>query len=108
VCTSGRNTLPVKPPGMRTAIPTRRHNGIPTIPNQALPSTGAEGIDIKHSENIIIADSATDFEKEIVNLLDNKSFFTKIGENARKFIIENMDNKKITAELADFYKANLR
>jgi glycosyltransferase involved in cell wall biosynthesis len=71
-------------------------------------STGAEGIDIRHNENIIIADSATDFEKEIVNLLDNKSFFTKIGENARKFVIENMDNKKITAELAEFYKANLR
>jgi glycosyltransferase involved in cell wall biosynthesis len=71
-------------------------------------TTGAEGIDIKHNENIIIADSATDFEKEIVNLLDNKSFFTKIGENARKFVIEKMDNKKIAAELAEFYKANLR
>jgi glycosyltransferase involved in cell wall biosynthesis len=71
-------------------------------------STGAEGIDVKHNENIIIADSAADFEKEIANLLDNKSFFTKIGENARKFVIENMDNKKITAELAEFYKANLR
>ena len=71
-------------------------------------STGAEGIDIKHNENIIIADSVTDFEKEIVNLLDNKSFFTKIGENARKFVNENMDNKKITAELAEFYKANLK
>jgi glycosyltransferase involved in cell wall biosynthesis len=70
-------------------------------------STGAEGIDITHDENIIIADTETDFEKEILNLLDNKSFFTKIGENARKFVIENMDNKKITAELAEFYKSNL-
>ncbi|UCH15553.1 MAG: glycosyltransferase [Bacteroidales bacterium] len=71
-------------------------------------STGAEGIDARHYENIIIADSETDFEKEIVNLLENKSFFTKIGENAQKFIVENMDNNKITAELAKFYKANLK
>ncbi len=71
-------------------------------------STGAEGIDITHYENIIIADTAADFEKEILNLLDNRSFFTKIGENARKFVIENLDNKKITAQLAEFYKANLR
>lgn len=71
-------------------------------------STGAEGIDARHNENIIIADSEIDFEKEIVNLLENKSFFTKIGENAQKFIVENMDNNKITAELAKFYKANLK
>ena len=71
-------------------------------------STGAEGIDARHNENIIIADSEIDFEKEIVNLLENKSFFTKIGENAQKFIVENMDNNKITAELAKFYKDNLK
>jgi glycosyltransferase involved in cell wall biosynthesis len=68
---------------------------------------GAEGIDIKHSENILIADSADDFKKEIENLLENKSFFTKIGENARSFVIDKMDNRKITASLSEFYKKYL-
>ncbi len=69
---------------------------------------GAEGIDIKHRENIIIADSADEFEKEVGNILENKSFFTKIGENAKRFVVENLNNNKITAGLAEFYKANLR
>ena len=71
-------------------------------------TTGAEGIDIKHRENILIADSEDEFEKEIANILENKSFFTKIGENAKRFIADNMDNNKITAGLAEFYKANLK
>jgi len=69
---------------------------------------GAEGIDIKHRENIIIADSADEFEKEVGNILENKSFFTKIGENAKRFVVENLNNNKITAGLAEFYKANLK
>ncbi len=70
-------------------------------------SIGAEGIDIKHKENIIIADTADDLKKELENLLENKSFFTKIGENARTFIVDKMDNNKITVELAEFYKTHL-
>ena len=70
-------------------------------------SIGAEGIDIKHGKNILIADSADDFKKEIENLLENKSFFAKIGENARSFVIDKMDNGKITAALSEFYKAYL-
>ena len=70
-------------------------------------SLGAEGIDVKHKKDILIADSADDFEKEIEILLENKSFFTKIGENAKTFIVKNMDNKKISAELTEFYKTYL-
>ena len=69
---------------------------------------GAEGIDIKHGHDILIAASEQDFEKEIENILENKTFFTKIGENAKKFVIDNMNNNKITAGLAEFYKANLK
>ncbi len=68
---------------------------------------GAEGIDIKHRENILIADTADDFKKEIENLLDNISFFAKIGENAKAFVIAKMDNRKITAALSEFYKTYL-
>ena len=69
---------------------------------------GAEGIDIRHGENILIAESADEFEKELENILENKSFFTKIGKNAGRFVAENLNNNKITAALAEFYKTNLK
>jgi glycosyltransferase involved in cell wall biosynthesis len=69
---------------------------------------GAEGINIRHGENILIAESADEFEKELENILENKSFFTKIGENAGRFVAENLNNNKITAALAEFYKTNLK
>jgi glycosyltransferase involved in cell wall biosynthesis len=69
---------------------------------------GAEGIDIRHGENILIAESADEFEKELENILENKSFFTKIGKNAGRFVAENLNNNKITAALAGFYKTNLK
>jgi glycosyltransferase involved in cell wall biosynthesis len=69
---------------------------------------GAEGINIRHGEHILISESADEFEKELENILENKSFFTKIGENAGRFVAEDLNNNKITAALAEFYKANLK
>ena len=65
---------------------------------------GAEGINITHNENIIIADTSDDFIDEIDRVLKNKLVFDNIGKNAITFVKNNYDNLEITSSLINFYK----
>ncbi len=69
-------------------------------------SIGTEGIDTTHNENILIANSPSDFVQEIEKLLIDKNIFENIGRNAVKFVKENFDNLTITASLIDFYESH--
>ena len=70
-------------------------------------SVGAEGIPITNGENILIADNATDMIKLLSKVLEEKEFREKIGTNARKFIEEKFDNKKILADLKNFFESQI-
>lgn len=67
-------------------------------------SIGAEGIPVSHNENIIIADSPEDFASAIKDLLLHPDKKKKISLNARKFIEENFDNRKLVGDLLEFYQ----
>ncbi len=67
-------------------------------------SIGTEGIDTTHTKNIILANNSEEFYSEIDFLIVNKEKYKQIGENARKFIIENFDNKVIIRKLLKFYE----
>lgn len=69
---------------------------------------GAEGIDIRPNENIVIASEVNEFVDAITNLIENNDFFEKIGRNAIDFIHENFDNLKAATKLIDFYKLNTK
>lgn len=71
-------------------------------------SIGAEGIDVAHNQNIIIADSTKNFKDSLNKVLTNKMFFEDIGKNAVKFARENYDNLKIANSLIDFYSKNIK
>ncbi len=73
--------------------------------NKTIVTTGmgAEGIDFKGHNCIAIANSAEEFIITMEKLLDNRSIFQEIGENAGKFVREKYDNKKIVAGLLNFY-----
>lgn len=72
---------------------------------KAIVSTtiGAEGIDVEHGKNIIITDSVELFSAKIIQLLENKDLVVKIGQNAKRFASENLDNNKFTRDLYEFY-----
>jgi glycosyltransferase involved in cell wall biosynthesis len=70
-------------------------------------SIGAEGLGLKNNEHAIIADNASEIKKGILNLLENKEFFSKLENNSFNFIKENFSNEKIGKELIDFYKQQL-
>jgi len=71
-------------------------------------TVGAEGLNATDGVNILIADTADAFAKQIKRLLKDEEEIKRIGENARTFITENFDNKKIMSDLLEFYKSILK
>lgn len=68
---------------------------------------GAEGIEYKNGENIIIADSPKDFYKEALKIESGKTDFKKIGEYAREHILKTYDQNKISKKLVSFFESIL-
>ena len=67
-------------------------------------SIAAEGINYDHDKNILIADKADDFYKQILRCFTDKSLINRIGEGARKLVEKNHDQKKIGKELFKVYQ----
>ena len=86
--------------GIRVKIIEAMANGIPVVST----TIGAEGLDVTNNENIMVADTPEKFAESVNKLLENQTFFAKIGENAKKFIRGKMDGHKLTNELMNFYQ----
>ncbi|MDB5126942.1 glycosyltransferase family 4 protein [Mucilaginibacter sp.] len=68
-------------------------------------SLGAEGINIEHGKNIIIANNLDEFYNAVKKCITDEHFCRKIGRNARKLIELQHDVNTITRQLADFYQS---
>lgn len=68
-------------------------------------SIGAEGIDVKHGDNILIANSPDDFYKAIKKALTNTKWTNKIGENAEHYARTHFNNEQICKQLVQFYQS---
>ncbi|KPK86999.1 MAG: hypothetical protein AMS27_03670 [Bacteroides sp. SM23_62_1] len=64
---------------------------------------GAEGLDVTHKKNILIAGTPSEFIENI-GLAHEKDLQRQIGMDARKFIMENFDNFDIVKKVVHFYK----
>jgi glycosyltransferase involved in cell wall biosynthesis len=67
-------------------------------------SIGAEGIECTQGENILIADSPSDFISAIMKLVHDEPLRKKIGRNARQLFFEKYSSEKIANELIGFYQ----
>lgn len=68
---------------------------------------GAEGINAKNNEHIIIAEKPEEFINSIVYYLQNQEEANKIRKNALKLANEEYNITKITKNLAQFYQQQL-
>ncbi len=68
---------------------------------------GAEGIEHVDKENILIANTPSDFITVITKCIENRDMVDKIGRNARKFVENNYDNTKIVKALSVYYQEKL-
>ncbi len=65
-------------------------------------SLGAEGIEISHGENILIADSAEDFATEVLKLVSNPQVRNELRDRAMDFVESKYDWSIIGEILQDF------
>lgn len=69
-------------------------------------SIGAEGIPCKDGQNILIADSIELFAEKIIQCVNERIFFTVIGDNAQYFAKQRFSSKEIAIQLLNFFKQN--
>jgi glycosyltransferase involved in cell wall biosynthesis len=69
---------------------------------------GIEGIEAKHNENVLLADSFDKLAKLTVKALKNKKLREKIGNNSKKLVIKNYDWRSSAKQLLDIYQNTMR
>ncbi len=67
-------------------------------------TTAAEGINCKHGYDILIADSADEFYRYILQCIINPKRWMEIGENARKTVENDHGIKLITTNMLKIYE----
>ena len=67
-------------------------------------SLGAEGLEVTHKENIMIADRPEDFATITVELMRNGSFKSALIESARKFVESQHSWRQIAGDLDRAYR----
>ena len=70
-------------------------------------SIGAEGIEAINGQDLVIANTVSEFADELIKLLRNKELINTFSVNARKFVKKNYDNKLISQNLLNFYKQHI-
>jgi len=71
-------------------------------------SDGAQGIEVTHGKNILIADSARDFITCILNALSNEVLRNTIGSNARELIVQQYSWEHTAKMLNDLFQSAVR
>lgn len=67
-------------------------------------SIGAEGIPYTSGKNILIADSATEFSKQVIAVLTDQKLRENLESGAAHLAAQEFDNHKVVSALMQFYK----
>lgn len=70
-------------------------------------SIGAEGIDCRHEENILIADTPAEFVNWILACKNDPALVARIGDNAARLVSTRYDNSAIGRRVYEFYNREL-
>ena len=66
---------------------------------------GAEGLNYNNNENILIANTPSEFADQSLRLTQNVEEISRIGNNARSHVLENYDQKIISKKLISFFNS---
>lgn len=72
---------------------------------QVTTKIGAEGNPAEDGKEIMIADDPNEFAEKVLKLVENRTLFDQMGEDAFTFVQEKFDNKEITQSLIHFYQS---
>jgi glycosyltransferase involved in cell wall biosynthesis len=85
--------------GMRVKIIDGWLRGIPMVST----TIGAEGIDVKHGENILIADDAQEFAGAVVKLIQDRPYALALAAKGRSWAEEKYNWRVVYSALDDIY-----
>lgn len=71
-------------------------------------AVGAEGINYTNGENILIANTKTEFVNAMLKCASNQQFSDQLGKNARTLMEQHYDNAAICGKLTQFYQTILQ
>ena len=70
-------------------------------------SLGAEGIPCKDGQNILIADTPEAFAEKIAKCINEKMFFSIVGDNAHQFAKQRFSSREVASKLLEFFRQHL-
>jgi len=59
---------------------------------------GAEGLDIKHNNHLIIANSKQDFAHGVTECINNKNKANRLSRNLYKYVLDNNSINRLSEE----------
>ena len=86
--------------GMRVKILDAWMWGLPIVST----TIGAEGVDIRPGENILIADDPEEFSDSIVKVLRSKQLANTLSVNGRKWVEEKYSWQEVYQEIGNVYR----
>jgi glycosyltransferase involved in cell wall biosynthesis len=86
--------------GSRLKILEAMAAGVPVISTRL----GAEGLEVQHKQNILLAEWGEDFIRAVFEIIENKTLQQDIAQNARSFVIQRYDWSAIGKTLFNSYK----
>ncbi len=90
--------------GTRLKILEAMAAGLPIVST----TVGAEGLDVKDGENILLADEPQDFAQKISTLLKNPALRDKIGSAGKALVRQKYDWKQSITKLEEVYAFSFR
>jgi len=86
--------------GTRLKIVEAMAKGKPVISTRL----GAEGIDVTHDENVLLADEPQDFAEQVERVLQSPELAARIARGGRKLVEDRYSWRSITEGLEKFYE----
>ena len=86
--------------GVRVKILEAMAIGVPIVST----TVGCEGLDVRHGEHLLIADTPEDFAEACARVLQDKELAQQLAHNARQLILERYDSKVALKTLDSVYE----
>jgi GT2 family glycosyltransferase len=83
--------------GLKGKIAMALSYGVPVVTT----TLGAEGIGLTHGENVLIADTDTDFVREIIRLKESSLLWNRLHGNAVKFAMDHWSAEAVKNHLLE-------
>ena len=68
-------------------------------------SSAIMGIDVRHEQHVLIADTPEEFANHVVTLMRNTELREKLARNAQEFATKHYDAVRLAQSLTEFYQS---